>query len=32
MKLSPWRGRDVVVTDEVGLPILELDRAGYLIE
>lgn len=32
MKLASWRGNNVVITDSIGLPVLELDANGNLKE
>ena len=32
MKLSPWRGNNVLITDSIGFPVLELDEKGNLKE
>lgn len=32
MRLRPWRGENVLVTDAIGLPILQLDARGNVVE
>ncbi|HJZ87543.1 MAG TPA: hypothetical protein VKN99_20355 [Polyangia bacterium] len=32
MRLKPWRGRNVLITDSLGCPVLKLDRLGNLLE
>ena len=32
MKLTPWRGNNVLITDPLGFPVLELDEKGNLKE